>query len=188
MWKTTKNQLIKNEAMKKFIVSVFVVFCSLSAFSQIKISISEISLKKTGAETFEYYDEVFITNIQTSYIKIEADVFNDSSEPFDIETLRSNDIFRIEYKYNDVPHISRCKIQNPIPGMDGVLSIPPKSSLKLFLVTTHYGLHSEDYISNFIEVFPTITVKFTDDEMNKLIETSEPIEFHSLSVKSAMPE
>ena len=171
--------------MRKFIVSVFVLCCSLSAFSQIRISVSEISLMSNGIEVFDYYGMRSRTHYTRPYIKISADVYNDSAEPFDIKS--GVDLVEIEYKYEGEAHFAKCDIQNPSYDWGSFLSIPPKSSIKLCLIW-YEGLRSDDYISMLMEIFPTVTVRFTDDEMNKLIEASEPIEFHSLSVRSAIPE
>ncbi len=171
--------------MRKFIVSVFVLFCSMSAFSQIRISVSEISLMSSGKEMFVSNDMAISFRYTRPYIKIAADVYNDSAEPFDIKSRV--DFVEIEYKYEGEAHFAKCDIQNPSYDWGSFLSIPPKSSIKLCLIW-YEGLRSDDYISMLMEIFPTVTVRFADDEMNKLIEASEPIEFHSLSVKSAMPE
>jgi hypothetical protein len=174
--------------MRKIIVLVSVLFFSLSAYSQLKISISEISLKYNTAETYIYYDQELIVHRKYPYIKIEVGVYNESDESFNIKATRRQDVFEMEYQYDGISNISKCTIQNPIYKLDGILSVPPKSSLKLYLVTSHEGLQSENYISEFIKVFPTITVRFTDEDKNKLLESSEPIKFQSLSVKSAAPE
>ncbi len=171
--------------MKKIVVLVFVLLCSLSAFSQIRISVSEISLMSSGKEMFVSNDMAISFRYTRPYIKIAADVYNDSAEPFDIKSRV--DFVEIEYKYKGVTHISKCDIQNPFYGWGSLLSIPPQSGIKLCLIW-YDGLRSDDYISMLMEIFPTVTVRFADDEMNKLIEASEPIEFHSLSVRSAIPE
>lgn len=171
--------------MKKIIVLLFTLLCSMSAFSQIRICISEISLMSQGIEEFVNNDIRVRMNYPRPYIKIEADVYNDSVEPFDIEL--GVGILGVEYLYKGETRFSKCDIQNPHYGWDSLLSIPPKSSIKLHLVWDN-GLQSDDYISMLIEIFPTVIIKFTDEEINKLIEVSEPIEFHSLSVKSALLE
>ncbi len=115
--------------VKKFIVSILVLFCSMSAFSQIRISISEISLMSSGSEIFVSNDIRIHLNYTHPYIKIAADVYNDSAEAFEIRSRV--DFIEIEYEYEGEAHFAKCDIQNPSYDWGSFLSIPPKSSIKL---------------------------------------------------------